>query len=100
MDKMALADLIDGVAAELQDAARRAADRPDRVMEFAECEIAVAVEIEKAGKVGVNIQVVDLGGNLSKTHSHTITLKFKALGGMAFPGEAQGDGPALGPARP
>lgn len=69
-------------------------------MQFAECELEMAIEVEKNGSGGINVWVVQLGGGAKKTDSNTIRVTFKAIPEtvMAFVQDSPLDapGPALG----
>ena len=97
--KVELAELIDYVAAQLTEAARRAVARPERVMQFKEATLELAVSVETGGQGGLRVWVLELGGSRTKTNSNTIAVTLAALpdGSLAFPGEEEGAGPELGP---
>ena len=70
-------------------------------MQFEECELEMAVEIELSGEAKTNVWVFKLGGGVKKTDANTITVKFKRLKDvqMTFPSNQEGEGPELGPSR-
>jgi hypothetical protein len=90
-DKVPLSQLIDVVTTELRKAADRANQYRDHVMQFEECELEFAIEIERGGEAGIQVWVLKLGGGAKKTDSNTIRVKFTALPhrSYAFPALAQ-----------
>jgi hypothetical protein len=99
MAQVTLVELIDEVAAQLLEAEERAATRADRVMQFAECDLELAISVETGGKGGLKIWVIELGGDRTKTNTNTIKVKFKARPQhiVAVPAALEGEGPELGP---
>jgi hypothetical protein len=105
-DKLPLSRLIEAVTAELHKAEekarkeREAGTRQPAIMEFEECELEMAVEIEAAAKAGVDVWVFKLGGGVKKTDANTIKVKFKRLEGaqLTYPSLKEGPGPELGKA--
>ncbi len=103
-DRLPLSRLIMAVTAELRKAeelARRAREgeegaRP--VMQFAECELEMGVEIETKGEAETNIWVFKLGGGVTKTDANTVRVKFTSIPGNAlmYKMDVAGPGPALG----
>ena len=79
MMNLKLAEVLDTLAQQLLEAQQNARTRGAAVMQFAECEIEFAVDIEKSGNAGIEIHVLKLGGELKRTDSNTIRLKFSAL---------------------
>jgi hypothetical protein len=99
MAQVKLVDLIDQVAMQLLEAEDRAKKRGDRVMDFAECELEVAISVESGGKGGVRVWVLELGGGRTKTDTNTIKIRFtpRPERPIAVPAELEGEGPKLGP---
>jgi L,D-peptidoglycan transpeptidase YkuD (ErfK/YbiS/YcfS/YnhG family) len=64
--KLAIADYLAAIASELLKAQAAARQRGVSVMQFAECEIEFAVEVEGAGESGIEMYVVKLGGSVTK----------------------------------
>jgi len=81
MTKVGLGDLIDHIASELSAAEKRARAREGHVMQFDECELEMAIEIETGAGGGVKVWVFELSGDRKKTDSNTITVRFKAVPG-------------------
>jgi hypothetical protein len=79
--KLALADYLAAIASEFLKAQAAARLRGVSVMQFAECEIEFAVEVEGAGEAGIEIYVVKLGGSVTKTNTNTVRIKFTKLEG-------------------
>jgi hypothetical protein len=102
--KLPLSRLIEAVTEELHKAEERAqslrdaGEKPDPIMQFEECELEMAVEIELSGKAETNVWVFKLGGGVKKTDANTIKVKFKRLEGteMTFASKSKGQGPRLG----
>jgi hypothetical protein len=78
-NRFPLSDLIDVVTNELRIASSNAAAQGSQIMQFAECELEMAIDVEKNGSGGINVWVVQLGGGAKKTDSNTIRVTFKAL---------------------
>jgi len=76
---MKLAEVLDSLAQQLLEAQSNATERGAAVMQFAECEIEFAVEIEKTAQAGIQIYVLKFGGDVKRADSNTIRLKFSAL---------------------
>lgn len=99
MDRIPLSQLIEVVSAELRKAESQASRRTDHIMQFEECELEMAVEVETGGQGELNIWVFKLGGDRKKTDSNTIRVKFKRLQdvSLAFPAQTEQEpGPELG----
>jgi hypothetical protein len=75
-NKVPLAELLGVIADELIQAKQNAIQRGQPVMIFQECELEFSVETEKSTEGEIKIWVVNLGGNLQKTNTNTIRLKF------------------------
>ena len=69
--------VIEHITEELKKA--KQASPEDAVMQFEECEVEFAIELEKSGKSGINIWVVELGGGINKTETNTVRIKFKSI---------------------
>lgn len=102
--KIALSKLITAVTAELRkaetdaQAARQGEARDSAVMQFAECELEIGVEIETKGEAGINIWVFKLGGDRTKKDTSTIRIKFNSnpTNTIMYNMPTEGKGPALG----
>lgn len=79
MGKIALSDMLDYVATELLTAQQKALSRGHAVMQFSECEISCAVELEKEGSGGIKVWVLEVTGGAKKTEQNTITVKFNSI---------------------
>jgi hypothetical protein len=99
-NRFPLSDLIDVVTNELRIASSNAAAQGSQIMQFAECELEMAIDVEKNGSGGINVWVVQLGGGAKKTDSNTIRVTFKALPDTAMVfvqgSPVDGPGPELG----
>ena len=80
-DRIALSDLIEYVAASLIQAQEKAQQRGQAVMQFSECEIECAVEVEKEGGGGIKVWILELRGGAKKTEHNTISVKFSPIPG-------------------
>lgn len=78
-NKFPLSDLIQVVTTELRTAAEDAAQHGNQIMQFAECELEMAIDVEKNASGGISVWVVQLGGGAKKTDTNTIRVTFKAL---------------------
>jgi hypothetical protein len=97
IDKLPLSQLIELVTEELRRAARQAQEREDPIMQFEECQLEIAVEVEMKIGGGINIYAFTLGGERTKTNSNTVTITFKRLEDRIyeFPEVQEGEGPVL-----
>jgi hypothetical protein len=80
--KFELASFIDQVAQQLLAAEAKARGRGDHVMQFEECELEMAVSIDKDGRAGIKVWVLELGAGAKKTDANTIRVKFKRIEGQ------------------
>jgi hypothetical protein len=98
MSGVRLAELINEVASELLRAEELAEGRnQEPVFRFEECEIEVAISVEKEGKAGIRVWVLELGGGAKKTDANTVTVKFTRVGEHAYAVEDEdAEGPKLG----
>jgi hypothetical protein len=103
-EKLPLSRLIDAVTDELLAAqaareVKRNLDGTPAIMQFEECELEMAVEIEISGEAKTNVWVFKLGGGIKKTDANTVKVKFSRLKdvNVAFPANREGEGPELGP---
>lgn len=78
-DRIALSDLIDYVATALTQAQQKAQQRGQAVMQFSECQIECAVEVEKEGGGGIKVWILELRGGAKKTEHNTITVRFSSI---------------------
>lgn len=95
MDRIPLSQLIVLVTDELRKAEDLAKQHDDHIMQFEECELEMAVEVETGGTVEANVYVFTLGGERTRTNSNTITVRFGKLAGrppIAFPTQTGGKG--------
>jgi hypothetical protein len=93
-----LADVLEHIAEGLIDANRRAAERGRATMEFEECEVELALSYTSGGEAGLKIWVLNAGGEMKRTESNTLRLKFKAIpgkGGLQAGQTLPGPGPEL-----
>lgn len=86
-----LANLIQTVADQLR-AARDKANKADPIIDLAECELEIAVEVTNEGGAGIRVWVFELGGRRTKLNSNTVKVRFAPHGSgpIAFPALAQG----------
>jgi hypothetical protein len=77
--QIALSDVLDHISNELLQADSRARQRGKATMQFAECELEFAVNLEKSGKAGIKVWVLNLGGGVKKTESNIIRIKFSSI---------------------
>jgi hypothetical protein len=73
-----LSEVLASIGTELLEANKNALQRGKALMLFTECEIELAVDIEKKGGGGFAIWVIKLEGGLTRTEHNTIHLKFVA----------------------
>jgi Trypsin-co-occurring domain 2 len=97
-EQIQLSDMLAHVTDQLRVADKRSRESGQATMRFDECELELAVNIEKNAKGGIKVWVLELGGGRKKTESNTIRIKFKSL--EAYPMQAGqkssiGDGPSL-----
>jgi|SRR5271157_3526214 len=71
MERLGLAEAIQAVRQELADAIQRSGSETLR-FEVGEIELGFEVVVERLGKGGVKFWVVELGGEVSQTETHTI----------------------------
>jgi hypothetical protein len=81
--RIPLAELVHHITSELRDAHARAVSTGTPVMQFQECELEFAIETERSGKGGINVWIIDAGGELKRNESNTIKVKYVALPGVA-----------------
>ncbi len=97
MDKIPLSDLIELVTSELLKAEQQAKRRANPIMEFQECELEMAIEVETGASGEANVWVFKVGGSAKKTDSNTIRIKFSKTRSIAFVANADDSpGPELG----
>lgn len=77
--QIALSDVLDHISNELLQADSRARQRGKATMQFAECELEFAVNLEKSGKAGIKVWVLNLGGGIKKTESNIVRIKFSSI---------------------
>jgi len=92
-----LAKLIETVADQLRSA-RDAAVKTDPIIDLAEVELELAVDVTNEGGAGIRIWVFELGGRHSKSNTNTVRVKFTPHGALpvAFELRQAGPGPELG----
>jgi Trypsin-co-occurring domain 2 len=90
--------LIDLVTSELRQAAAKAHENKNPIMEFDECELEMAVGVETGGSGELGIYVLKLGGTRTKTNSNTVRVTFKKLEGTSsvYYAEKDSEGPESG----
>jgi hypothetical protein len=76
-----LKDLVDYVSIQLNEASKGADGRGGPVMKFNECTLTMTVTITKEVNAGIKVYVVTLGGDVSRSDTHTITVNFNSLPG-------------------
>lgn len=99
VNRIELADLIDYVAQQLTEADQRAGGRSGRIMSFTECELELAVSVEREAGAGIKVWLLELGGSQTKANSHVIRVKCSALPEVStafFAGGRHGPSPVLG----
>lgn len=77
-----LADVLKHISSQLEQADRAARTGGNPVMQFDECEVEFAVKIEASGKAGVQVWVLEFGGEAKREQSNMVKIKFKAIPGM------------------
>lgn len=80
-DEIRLADLLTHITDQLLEADRKSRARGKATMRFEECELEFAVKIEGDANAGINVWVLTLGGDVKKTDSNMIRIKFKGFEG-------------------
>jgi Trypsin-co-occurring domain 2 len=88
MQKIALSECIKAVTDELLAAQTQAANSPNSlIMQFNECELELAFEIEGKVEGGISFPIpsfgIKVGGDIKKTNSNTIRVKFIPLTGQS-----------------
>lgn len=79
--RLPLSEMINYVAEEIKKADASARSKPGRkVMRFAECEVEVAFELELEVGGKVNLWAVELGTKGVQTATHTLKVKYHAIG--------------------
>jgi hypothetical protein len=68
-------------------------------MQFGECEIEFAIETEKSGSGGVQVWVLELGGEVKRSEVNTIRIKFTSNPERVVTAPARAPGAAPKPAR-
>jgi Trypsin-co-occurring domain 2 len=76
-----LASLIQTVADQLR-AARDSAKKDDPIIDLAECELEMAVEVTNEGGAGIKVWVFELGGRRTKLNSNTVKVRFAPHGNV------------------
>jgi hypothetical protein len=77
-ESIGLTELIYKVKQELLDPGSRQAD-PVPLFAVGEIELEIAVSVSREGKAGINIQVLDLGGGVSKAEAQIVRVTLKPL---------------------
>jgi hypothetical protein len=98
-NKIPLSEVLGNISEELLKAHQNAQKRGFATMNFNECEIEFAIEAEKSGSGGVQVWVLELGGEIKKSEANTIRVKFTANPQQSFSAPARIPGPAPKPAR-
>jgi hypothetical protein len=98
-NKIPLSEVLEHVAGELVEADRKARARGFEVMQFGECEIEFAIETEKSGSGGVQVWVLELGGEIKRSEVNTIRIKFTSNPQHPVGAPARESGAARSPVR-
>lgn len=80
-NRIPLSEILRNIAEELIEAQIEAKKRGQAVMQFSECETEFAVKAEYEGGGKIKIYVAELGGDVKKSESNVVRLKFTALPG-------------------
>lgn len=75
--RIELSEVIAHITEELKKAKQPSPE--DAVMQFEECEVEFAIEVEKSGETGINVWVLELGGGLTRTETNIVKIKFKSV---------------------
>ena len=78
MSKIGLREAIASLRSELESAITDAANK-DLRFEVGEIKLEIQVQVEKGGKGGIKFWVAELGGNVSRKNTHTITIPLKPV---------------------
>lgn len=84
MDKLPLAQVLSQVAEELLTADKNARERGTPVMQFEHCEVEFAVTAEASANAGIQVWVVNIGGNAKSSHTNKIRVRFKSPEGVVM----------------
>jgi len=79
MNQLRFSDLLNQIGTEIRDANARAIANDDKIMQFLECEIEIAVTAEVEGGGKINLYALEIGADASQTKSHTVKIKYGAL---------------------
>jgi Trypsin-co-occurring domain 2 len=79
--RIPLAEVLNYVSAELWQAHTAATERGNALMQFHECELEFALDVEVNAEGGFHVWVMKLGGGAKRTESNTIKIKYTALEG-------------------
>jgi hypothetical protein len=79
MNKIPLSQLLGHISDELWKANDRALQSGRASMQFTECEVEFAFEAENMGETGVELYVLNIGGEIRKGETNTIKVKFGAI---------------------
>jgi hypothetical protein len=82
MEQLPLAEVLSQVAQELLTADKTARERGIPVMQFDHCEVEFAVTVEKSAKAGLQVWVVNIGGDAKASHTNKIKVRFKSPEGI------------------
>ncbi|WP_306393610.1 trypco2 family protein [Telluria beijingensis] len=84
MARFELADVLQHISTQLQEADRAARQRGAPVMQFEECEVEFAVKVEASGSAGLKVWVMEFGAAAKREQANTIRVKYKAIPGQAM----------------
>jgi hypothetical protein len=77
---LTLSQLVAHTAEELRRVKEQEPSPEDAVMQFTECEMELAVKITVEGSAGIKIYIVNVGAKGAREATHTVRLKFSAIG--------------------
>ena len=78
-DQIQLAELLSHISNQLLEADSVSRAAGNATMRFDACELEFAVNIEKSGSAGIKVWIMKLGGDVKKSDSNTIRVKFVSL---------------------
>jgi hypothetical protein len=99
MNKIPLSDVLEHISNELWKANERALNSGRATMQFSECEIEFAIETEGKGETGIKLYFVNIGGELKRSETNTMKIKFNPIPGQPIINENLVPGAAPKPRR-
>jgi hypothetical protein len=93
-NRIPLSEILGNIAQELLEAQANAKSRGVAVMQFSECEAEFAIRAEYEGGGKIKVYVAELGGDVKKSESNTVRIKFTAIPDTAVVAKATVPGPA------